>query len=140
MHVNLRVRGGERSERARQELDDGRNIREHAHVAVRAARMPMHFVFELGRLMQQHPGAGQQRMSRRRQFDAFGAAHQQGGPEIVFQVGNALTDGGGNRMRAIRGARDAARLGYGHEQFQVSQVETHECSSAARAVAAPRQA
>ena len=124
MHVHVGMLRGERSQRARQELDDRRNVGEHAHVAARARGMPAHLVIELRRLMQEHPCARQQSVAGCSQLDAFGAAHEERRAEALFQIGDALADRRGDGVRALRRARNAARIGDGHEQFQIAQIES----------------
>ena len=79
----------------------------------------------LSRLVEQHAGADQQRMTGRRQLDAFGGAHDERAAEHLLQIGNALTDGGGDGVRAVGRPRDASGIGDGDKQLEVAQVELH---------------
>jgi hypothetical protein len=87
--------------------------------------MSAHLVVELCRLIEQDTRSHQQRMTGRRQLDAFRRAHDERAAEYLFQIGNALTDCRGDGVRALGRPRDAAGIANGHEQLQVAQVELH---------------
>jgi hypothetical protein len=55
-----------------------------------------------------------------RQLHPFRATQQQCAAEVVFEIRHALADRRGDGMRALGGTGDAARIGHGYEQFQVT--------------------
>ena len=87
--------------------------------------MPSHFIVELLSVSQHRACPDQQRVASRREFNAFGASHQQRRAETVFQIGNALAHRRCHGVRTFRRSRNAAGIGYGHEQFQIAKVESH---------------
>src|SRR5258708_30682908 len=57
--------------------------------------------------------------------DALPAAHEQRRPQRVLHVANARAGCGQRQMRALRTARDAARLDHVAKEAEIGQVEAH---------------
>ena len=106
-----------------QELDNGRNVGMHTHVALDARGIfvqvhlqPVH-VEQYGACVVQEgfPGGGE--------IHPAGVAVKQGGIDVCFQVGQAFAHGRGCQLLALGGARYGAFFAYGHEQLHGREVQ-----------------
>ena len=85
--------------------------------------MPPDFVVELFCLVQNAARTREESVSRRREFHAFGTAHEKWRSEGLFEVGESLAYRGGNRVTALSGPRDAADLCDRDKLLEIAEVK-----------------
>ncbi|MCY1334864.1 hypothetical protein D9M69_206340 [compost metagenome] len=118
------VFGGEAGQVLRQELDDGREIGQHAHIATHAFQMLAQFQADLLHVGEHAPGMVQQGFASRRQVHAPGLPGEERKAQRAFQIHQPLARRRYGDGLALRRARQRAFLMHGDEQLQRDQIET----------------
>ena len=91
--------------------------------------VPPNLLIELLRLVQNAAGSRQKSVSRRRQFHAFGTAHEKRHAKGLLEVGESLAYRGSDRVTAFSGPRDAAGLRDRDKLLEIAEVKVQGAGS-----------
>jgi hypothetical protein len=91
-----------------------------------AGGVPPDLLIELLRLVQDTARSRQKRVSRRREFDTFGAAHEKRHVKGLLEIGESLTYRGRNRVTAFSRPRDAAGLRDRDKLLEITEIKVQD--------------
>ena len=129
MDVDVRVLREKRRKCRRQKLDDRRDVGKHSDMSAGARCVPPNLLIELLRLVQNAACSRLKGVSRRREFHAFGTAHEQWCAKGFLQVGESLAYRGSDGVTAFSRPRDAAGLRDRDKLLEIAEVKVQGAGS-----------